>query len=255
MATVTLRLNDETRDRIAEAAEARGVTVSNYIREALELHLTVESGDIGAPRPNSGDSVSLTQYERKVLQLLHRITLATQGDLNASYYDSEEEVQMIKVLERGFAGEYAREFADISEPMTRSECDLVMDIFDMFRVIQTSVRQLGEDGWNQLGVKNAEFHGTFSGFDLNDPEESRLLDYARYLIKTDRWTEQADAFSKANDYGNSHSTRLPTYRAMLRIFKPLWRKTIRGGLFRQYLTAEDLTQILLAAPGATPVED
>lgn len=254
MATVTIRLNDQTRDRIADAAEARGVPLSDYVREALEAHLTLEqAGDIGADRPEDGEEVNLTVYQRKVLQLLHRNLLATQGGLTKSYYDAEQEVRSIQVLEYGFAGEYAQEFADISRPMTRSECELVWDIFDMFRVIRASVHELGRNGWNQIRVEDAEFHGTFQGFDFNDSDEIRLANYAKHLIKTDRWTEQKDAFGSGNDWGNSHTQMLPTYRAMLRVFKPLWRQAIRGGIHGHNFSATDLEQILLAAPGARPV--
>ncbi len=251
MATVTVRLTDETRNRIAEAAEARGVPLSDYIREALELHLTLEKeGEIGADRPRDEEEVSLTRYQRKVLQLLHRNLLASQGELEEAYYDDEQEVRSLQVLENGFAGEYAQEFADIGTPMTRTECELVWDIFDMFRVIQTSVRELGEDGWNQIRVKDAESRGTFRGFDFNDSGEIRLANYAKHLVKTDRWTEQEGAFSRENDRGNSHTRMLPAYRAMLRVFKPLWHQRTRGSIPQYSLSAKDLEQVLLATPGA-----
>ncbi len=253
MASVTIRLKDETRDRIAEAAEAQGVLLSDYIRGALEMHLALEqSGDIGADRPEGGEEVALTPFQRKVLQLLHRNLLATKGELSGSYYDHDEEVRALKVLENGFAGEYPREFADISEPMTRAECELVWDIFDMFRAIQASVSKLGEDGWNQIKVGDAEYYGKFRGFDFNDSDESRLARYAKFLVSTDRWTEQVEAFSRENDGGNSHSQMLPTYRAMLRVFKPMWRQAIRGGINRGHFSAKDVEQVLLAAPGAQP---
>jgi uncharacterized protein len=253
MATITIRLKDETRDRISEAAASQGRLLSDYIRGALEMHLALEqSGDIGADRPEAGEEVSLTPFQRKVLQLLHRNLLATQGGLEDCYYDHDQEVRALKVLENGFAGEYPEEFADISEPMTRAECELVWDIFDMFRVIQASVRKLGKDGWNQIRVEDAERYGTFGGFDFNEADEIRLANYARFLVKTDRWTEQAEAFSRENDRGNSHGQMLPTYRAMLRVFKPMWRQAIRGGANRGRLSAKDVEQILLAAPGAQP---
>jgi len=253
MATITIRLKDETRNRIAAAADARGVPLSDYVREALELHLTLEqAGEIGADRPHNEEDVSLTPYQRKVLQLLHRNLLATQGGLTESYYNDEQEVRSIQILESGFAGEYAGEFADISEPLTRSECELVWDIFDMFRVIQASVRELGKDGWNQISVKDAEFHGTFRGFDFNDSDEIRLANYAEHLVKTNRWAEQKNAFSRENEGGNSHTQMLPTYRAMLRVFKPLWRRAIRGSIPQHYFSAKDIEEVLLAAPSAQP---
>lgn len=252
MPTVTIRLKEQLRDRINEAAEAQGLPISDYIRGALETHLTLEqAGEVGPDRPiSAATEVSLNPFERKVLQMLHRNLLAAKGDLSDSYYDGELEVRSLKVLENGFMGEYAQEFADIQEPIGRSECELVWDVFDMFRVIQSSVRELGKEPWSQINVEDAEFLGSFQGFDFNDPTESRLGNYAQYLIKTDRWTEQEEAFSRENSYGNSHTQMLPTYRAMLRVFKPLWRETIRGGLARRHLTAKDLEQVLLAAPGA-----
>lgn len=252
MATVTIRLSDETRDRIAEAAQEQGVQMSDYIRGALELHLSMEpSEDLGVDRPDR--EISLSPYERKVLQLLHRNLLATQGGLDAedgSYYSHEAEVRSLKVLENGYVGEYDREFVDISEQTSQAECALVWDIFDMFRVIQASVRKLGEDGWSQIQVKAADRYGTFRGFDFNDSVEVRLADYAKYLIKTDRWTELEGAFSRENDGGNSHRRMLPTYRAMLKVFKPTWRQAIRGGLGRGYFSAQDVEKVLMAAPGA-----
>lgn len=252
MPTVTIRLKEELRDRVAEAANAEGLPVSDYIRGALESHLALElAGEVGVDRPQAdAPDMSLTAYERKVLQLLHRNLLAAKGDLSDSYYDPELEVQGIKVLENGFTGEYAQEFADILEPMGRAECELVWDIFDMFRVIQSSVRELGKDGWNQTNVEDAESFGSFQGFDFNDATELRLGNYARYLIKTDRWTEQEEAFGRENDFGNSHTQMLATYRSMLRVFKPIWRAAIRGGISGRRLSAKDLEQVLLAAPGA-----
>ncbi|WP_454812862.1 YfbU family protein [Paenarthrobacter nitroguajacolicus] len=251
MATVTLRLSDETKKRIEKASEARSIPVSDYIREALEMHLRLEqSGDIGADRPGDVEDVSLTPYQRKVLQLLHRNLLATKGGLGDSYYDHDEEVRALKTLENGFAGEYPNEFADISAPMSRAECELVWDILDMFRVIQASVRRLGKDGWNQLNVDDAEYHGTFRGFDFNDADEVRMANYAEFLVKTDRWTEQRDVFEPQHGGGNSHTQMLPTYRAMLRVFKPTWRQAIRGGRNRGYFSADEVRQVLLAAPGA-----
>lgn len=251
MATITIRMKDETRDRIAEAAESQGVPLSDYIRGALETHMTLEqSGDIGAGRPEVGEEISLAPFQRKVLQLLHRNLLATKGGLDDSYYDHDQEVRALKVLENGFAGEYSVEFMDINDPMTPAECELVWDIFDMFRVIQSSVSKIGKGGWNQIKVGSAKHHGTFRGFDFNDSDEFRLAKYAEFLVKTERWTEQAEAFSRENDGGNSHSRMLPTYLAMLRVFKPMWRQAIRGGLNRGLLSAKDVEQILLAAPGS-----
>lgn len=250
MATVTIRLKDEIKARIDEAADARGIQVSDFVREALEMYLQLEaSGDIGIDRPDKAEEVSLTPYERKVLQLLHRNLLATQGGLNDSYYQPDQEVRALKVLENGYVGEYPTEFLDISEPTSRAECELVWDILDMFRVIQFSVKKLGKDGWDQVGVKDAEHYGTFRGFDFNEYDEIRLANYAEFLVKSGRWTEQREAFSPENDRGNSHRQMLPQYRAMLRIFKPMWRQRLRGGNYSGLISASDVRKVLLEIPG------
>lgn len=251
MATVTIRIDDETRDRIAEEAAARGVNVSTYIRETLELHLSMEAPEGEGGRPDTNAPLGLTEYQRKVLQMLHRITLAAQGDLDKGYYSPDSEVQMIKMLEGGYSAEYPREFADILGGMSMAECEQVWDVLDMFRVIGSSVKEHG--GWDKLGIRGAERYGTFQGFDLNDSVESRMLDYARYLLKSGRWTEQEEVFGQENDYGNSHASMLSRYRSMLREFKPRWRTTVRG--WDRNLSVEDLRAVLLAAPGAQAVED
>ncbi|GHD13178.1 YfbU family protein [Zhihengliuella salsuginis] len=251
MATITIRVPDETRNRLEAAAESQGVSFSDYIRGALDTHLSLErSEEIGTGRREGDEEINLSHFERKVLQLLHRNLLASQGLLNDQYFDEGSEVRALKVLENGFAGEYSEEFTDINAPMTKAECTLVWDVLDMFRVIENSVRQLGEDGWGQVQVVEAERYGTFKGFDFNDSLESRLANYVEFLVKAGRWEEQKEALSRENDFGNSHRRMLPTYRAMLRVFKPTWQQALRGGATSGCLSREQVTEILAAAPGA-----
>lgn len=247
MATVTIRLDDEMRDRVAAVADNLGMTVSDYVRGALENTLKLEGTDeIGSSRPSADETVALTKFERKILVMLHRNLLAAKGDLNDSYYDEESEVKSLKVLEGGFAGDYAEEFADLREPMTQAECELVWDILDMFRVIGSGKEKLDDDGSTPSEARDLRRSVTFRGFDLNDAQEARLLMYARHLVSNDRWAEQAEVFSRENDRGNSHTRMLPTYRAMLRVFKPLWRQTIQSGA-RWHLTKAEIELILQAA--------
>lgn len=73
IATVTITLKDEFGDQVAAAAEDQGIAVSDYIRSALEMHMSMgQAGDIGADRNADSEGVALTPYQRKVLQLLHR---------------------------------------------------------------------------------------------------------------------------------------------------------------------------------------
>lgn len=248
MPTLTIRIDEDMRDRLNEAAEERGVSTSTYVRNAVEEHFRLEDGDLLEQRP--GESLELSPFERQTLVLLHRATLAAKGDLGNEYYDSDSEMRSIQVLEHGFTSEYAgQEFAGIYDPMPQSEGELVWDILDMFRVIKFSAKELGNSGWEQLKLKNAEMYGTFSGFDLNDEREARMLTYTQHLVESGRWEEQKEfVIGRTSDRGNSHRRMLDTYRAMLRVFKPLWKKAVRG--FGRQLTADDLCEVLKAA-GAT----
>lgn len=241
MATVTIRFEDELRDRIAGEAELKGVSISRYVRDALANHMRFESVD-GAEsgRPDERvESYDFSPYQRRVLVQLHRLVLAAKGDLHDSYYDPEEEVRGINILERGFVGDYSEEFVGIDPPMSMADCELVWEIFDMFRILGASVQAL-DDGWAQLGID--ERYGTFRGFDGNHALESRMLGYARYLVKNDRWSEQA-GFILGKNGGNSHAEMVPTYRAMLRVFKPIWSRTVRSGA-RWHLTEQEIRQVL-----------
>lgn len=246
MAIVSVRFEDELRDQVAQEAELKGVTVSKYIRDALANQMRFEEAEgleIGRP-DDSAENLELSPFQRRILVQLHRAVLAAKGHLSDSYYDPKEEVRGINVLEHGFVGDYSQEFAGIESPMSQAECELVWDVFDMFRIIGASVRSL-DGGWDQLGID--ERYGTFRGFDGNHALEGRMLDYARYLVKNDRWEEQA-CFIFGDARGNSHSQMVPTYRAMLRVFKPLWSQTVKGGT-RWHLSEEQVRQVMEAVPG------
>ncbi|CAB0568519.1 hypothetical protein FRC0337_02012 [Corynebacterium diphtheriae] len=66
----------------------------------------------------------------------------------------------------------------------------------MFRVIHFSVEALGENGWDAIGVKNAEWFGKFKGFDHQRERESQMAGYTKYLVKSGRWTEQEKLVKK-----------------------------------------------------------
>ncbi|MNW45937.1 hypothetical protein D3C74_232130 [compost metagenome] len=248
MPTITIRIEESMRDRLNEAADERGVTTSTYVRDALEEIFRLENREGYQERAKA--EYELSPVERKMLIMLHRITLATQGDLDEEYYDRKEEEQQIDALSYGFTSEYANEvFAGVYEPMPQSEGELVWEILDMFRVIAGSVHELGKDGWNQLSLEDAERYGTFQGFDLNDARESRMLSYVRHLVKTDRYKEQKEfVLGAKGPRGNSHRLMLSRYRDMLRVFKPIWAEKMRG--FSWHLTATELRRVLIAG-GAT----
>ncbi len=244
MKTITIRIPDELRALVAEVAEANGQSQSDYMRQAIEVH--VKRVDPNLDRRPTEKNITLTPYERASLILQHQTLLAAQGHLPEQSYDSEGHERAVEVLERGYEGEYPQLFPSCAEALNAYDCELVWDILDMFRVIHFSVEALGDNGWDAIGVKNAEWFGTFIGFDYQHERESQMAGYTEYLVKSGRWTEQEELVKKGT---NSHRQMLPTYQSMLGAFKPVWREAVRGG-GRPHLSAQELRKILLAAPGA-----
>lgn len=244
MQTITLRVPDDLRTLIAEAAEANGQSQSDYMRQAIEVH--VKRVDPKHDRQPTEKNITLTSYERASLILQHQTLLAAQGHLPKESYDSKWHERAIEVLERGYEGEYPQLFPSHAEALNAYDCELVWDILDMFRVIHFSVEALGENGWDAIGVEHAEWFGKFKGFDYQNEREIQMAGYTEYLVKSGRWTEQEELVKEGT---NSHRQMLPTYQSMLGAFKPVWREAVRGGGC-SHLRTQDLRKILLAAPGA-----
>ena len=244
MKTITLRVPDDLRTLIAEAAEANGQSQSDYMRQAIEIH--VNRVNPKHDRQPADKNITLTSYERASLILQHQAVLAAQGRLSEEVYSAEWYERAIEVLERGYEGEYPRLVPSHAETLSAYDCELVWDILDMFRVIHFSVEALGKNGWDAIGIENAEWFGKFKGFDYQRERESQMASYTEYLVRSGRWTEQEEFVKKGL---NSHTQMLPTYQSMLGVFKPLWREAARGGGSSR-LSTQDLRKILLAALGA-----
>lgn len=244
MQSITIRIPDELKNLISDEAQKKGQTQSDYLRQLIETH----AGQVREEfRREPNQEVLLNVVERKTLALAYQLLLASRGDLRDDRYDAEDFHNTVEALEYGYAGEYPRIFAGADEGLSYDECRLVWDILDMFRVIKFSVRDLGQSGWEQTGVVDAEYYGSFRGFDGNIDLESRMIGYVDHLVRTSRWEEQGKFLEETR--GNSHSEMLPTYRSMLAEFKPAWRKAVsRGG--RHHLSAEEIKSVLMAAPGA-----
>src|SRR5262249_52508521 len=143
---------------------------------------------------------SLTAVERKLLMQQHEILsrLPEREPGEHEYHNA-----MVTVLENGFVAEYSDEFGYLDAELPREDCTLVMDVLDMFRVLQGSILHLTNEERAALDdsvLRSAKF----AGFDLNDRHEGALLSYARYLIGQGKWSEQAERFTDEFDRGNSH---------------------------------------------------
>jgi uncharacterized protein YfbU (UPF0304 family) len=242
MATITLRVDDRTRDEVEASARGRGITLSELLRAAID---DVLGRDVDLPRRDVPNS--LTMVERRMLMLQHQILAKLAGaELDD---DAEYHARQIDVLAGGYTGEYPDEFTEIEPELSPRECELVWDILDMFRILKASIGHVGTEKVEQLD-EHALRALTFRGFDANDSFESRLLRYARHLTSTGRWEELAELFDRAHENGNSHFPALATYRRMLDAFQPIWKGKLGRGFDPDdlLLTADELAQVLKAWP-------
>lgn len=218
MATVTIRVDDDTRDELEEIAGTRGVTLSGLLRDQIDALLgrDVPMRD-DLPHTLSFQQRQLLARQNEILALLHA----------ADEYESQYHRTIAEVLREGYAGEYDRVFGGMQPEMSRSECKLVWDVLDMFRVLGASIDRLSADDRAALGDDNAH-RLRFGGLDLNDSRECRMLSYVRHLVDTDRWTEIKPQLAEIGDNGNSHSRRLPSYERMLAVYMPIDKDITRG---------------------------
>lgn len=236
MATISLRLEEPLRLEVEDLARSQDVSVSELIRQAIEARLGRDVGrNWSAPR-------SMSKQDRHLLALLHEILERLVPD-DAEYHRSR-----VDVLNRGFTGEYGGEFTAVEGELSLSNCKLVWDILDMFRVIQASVADVGIERVRLLD-QHAEAALTFRGFDGNDELEGQMLAYSQYLVAHGRWTDLAKYFSDEADRGNSHFPTLNVYQRMLEVYRPIWTRIISGhgrGADRYSLTEADLAELVKA---------
>ncbi len=235
VATISVRVEDDLKEGAEEAAAGEGMTVSEWTRHLVRAHLGFEVPDWSAP-------TSLSKRDRRQLALLHRVLqLITKDE-----YEAEHHERMIEVLEHGFTGEYSDEFVTISDELPLSECRLVWDILDMFRVLAASIDHVGVEAVEALD-EHADHALRFRGFDFNDRREGRLAHYASHVIRGGRWEELAVYFDDKHERGNSHAPVLATYLRMLDVYRPIWEVLVSGaGRGRYHLNEDELRQIVKA---------
>jgi len=240
MPTITLRIDEQKRSELEALARGRGETLSDLIRAAID---DVVLGREGDRSPIRTGPPSLTLVERSLLATQHRM-MARMEDVD---YESENHRSMAEILENGFSGEYDTLFANFDPELSRSECRLLWDLLDMFRVVEASLSRLDDEQKKEVG-DHAEHALSFRGFDGNDALEGRLARYTRFLVDQGRWTEQAKVLK--HDGGNSHTPMLETYQRMLVAFDPIWSKRTsdysRGSEDRFHLELEDLKAVYAA---------
>ncbi len=235
MATVTLRVDDRTKEDLDALARSRGTTITDLLRPLID-ELTGR-----ATKEPGAYPVHLTPVERRILSMQHEILGKLDPDLEDIHRRRSE------VLDAGYAAEYSDEFLAVDPGLSARDCELVHDLLDMFTVLGSSLDKLDPAGLASLG-EDAVARLAFSGFDGNDALESRMLAYAKYLIETDRWTNLAGHFEQ-NDGGNSHWRTLSAYQRMLEAYTPLYEAKVKRGFGPDHhlLDAGELAQVARAA--------
>lgn len=240
MAQLNIRIDDDSRDLLDALARARELSISDLVRQLVRQAIGRDE-----PRSHEGSNITpstLSAVERRRLVLQHEILAHLTDDTGEGHHHR----QMIEVLNNGLTNEYYRMFQMIEPELTLREGSLLVDILQMFTMLELSLSTLTSDELASLG-DDAERRLTFRGFDGNDRQESRLSTYAEFLIRDGRWGGLADRFDDKHDRGNSHMPMLAIYQRMLTVWKPLWnRKMSRMGGANDRLSVDDLREILTA---------
>ncbi|PRY65398.1 hypothetical protein B0I08_11030 [Glaciihabitans tibetensis] len=239
MATIAVRIADETRDALLEKAQRDGVTLSDLIRERLEEAVfPVRSDDTATSdfAPTSMDS-----RDRHMFSMLHRI-LARVLDPDENLEDGDRDYQLkrARTLERGYTLEYGSAFAGIDPELSMQDCTRVKDILDMFRFIDFSVAKHAKAGTEIEDDVLSDL--VYRGFDFNNTLEGQMADYVEFLIDSGRWQERRQSIQDS-DGGNSHSQTLDIYLRMLAEYRRISEAHQRGERWDHFLTQTELESI------------
>lgn len=244
MAVLNIRVDDQVRDQLKDMADEEGITVSEYVRNLVmaaivpgyEPEEDEDQGDLPAP-------TTMRIADRQVLSLLHRI-LAHVVPEDDSEIDPRSQLKSAQVIELGFTTEYWREVAGFRTELSKRDCERVLDILDMFRMITFSIKELEKEGTPVSEELSHELE--FEGFDGNHRLESRMASYVEFLMGDGKWPELRPQLDR-NDGGNSHSPVLDEYTRMLAEHRRIKANRDRGYHRKAYLLSlEELEQIAAA---------
>lgn len=196
MASVSFRIDDQTKARLDRLSETRNLNPSAVFRQVLDEALNeLEFGKV------SGKALSLS--------LSDRLKLATQYEIlkELKPQDAEKYEASIEILKSGFEIHYRHLVADFQEGLSDSGCAEVLQILDMHAVLRNFLNTHAHAGsieWNKFG--------RFVGFDEQTEREQYL--FAKYLIfDLGHYKLIADDVYR-NGLSSVHPM-LPRYRKML----------------------------------------
>ncbi|WP_022850933.1 YfbU family protein [Limisalsivibrio acetivorans] len=171
------------------------------------------------------EHLTLTKKDRLILINQYKILKElTDNDIEERQYDKN-----IEILLRGYEleFEYLCEFDD--NIFERKECEKVLAILNLYRVITNIVNQ------NDYDEVKEHSRFLFEGFDGNN--ETEYLRYAKfYLEDPEKFEELSNG--RENDSFNSHSPMLNVYERMLDEWENI--PTVK----KYQLTKEEILRIL-----------
>jgi uncharacterized protein len=170
--------------------------------------------------------MKLSPVERWILS--NQCSILAKLDPNQSEY--HEKIR--EALDSGYELHYAPEHITTNpdEIMTEEECREVLGILSMFQVLRQSFERLADKSGIEEGAVR------FGGFDGNN--ETKQMGYTEYYCGRRRPNDRRFEGDVDLNNLNSHSERLPRYRAMLAEYNRI--KTTKTGLgMDDYLFTKD----------------
>lgn len=234
MPTISLRISEETKEKITSLARETGGTISGIVLDAVNL--AIGGGHSNFPEDMAPSSLS--SVNRLILRN-QELLLSMCPELDK--YERIDHAHNAQILEEGYTSEYSRVFACLSSEVPYSLSEELFDILDMFRVLRASYMELSEKEKAEVEERDISFRG----FDQNNKVESPLVGYVNYLFEDKRYTELKEPLNRFSDGGNSHHPNLDMYRRMRRCFEPIYRKHL---LTVNTLSLEEIKKVLSAIP-------
>lgn len=169
--------------------------------------------------------IVLSEVERGILLNQHKILSLLVDEEGVKKHHEE----MVEIYESGYEYEYC--IRDLNEPLDVESCKLVYKIINMYDDLNYA--------WNTDEAVKEKVKARdviFSGFDLNDPVETRLYSYAKFLILEQmKFHETGEMIRKDVSKLNSHGfgPKLSGYIDMLNRYSEVGNsiKTVEDVLF------------------------
>ncbi|MEW6907957.1 YfbU family protein [Trueperella pyogenes] len=243
MATLTIRIDESVKRDMEVLAAARSQTVSELLRTLIDDELGYREQDDDSRPTFSVAPVTMSSVDRKILSMLHHIRADQVGEVEADDGAKKHQLWCAHVLEQGFTASYGEVFASLCPELPMSDCDFVMDVFDMFTACQGALAYYQGKGMEFDAELTRRLE--FLGFDFNDGRESAMASYGEMLTKEGRWPSMAKYFEAERESGNSHRPVADDYVRMLEVYEQIKLEKSREsrGFACEYLTVEELQRI------------